>query len=136
MIGADLPSALITSLGAPHAVSAADLVDVAELGDGRIRIGWDDHVLEIGTGWGSFAVHAARHYGCRVTTTTVSAAQARYAAAQVRRLGLEDRVTVLQQDYRELNGTYDKLVSLEMIEAVSRLTDSAISDAEQILEAD
>jgi cyclopropane-fatty-acyl-phospholipid synthase len=75
-------------------------------------------VLEIGTGWGGFAVHAARTRGCRVTTTTISREQYEYARAQVRAAGLADRVTVLCEDYRDLRGRYDKLVSIEMIEAV------------------
>ena len=78
----------------------------------------DDHVLEIGTGWGGFAVYAAERYGCRVTTTTISREQHAYACARVRAAGLQDRVTVLAQDYRDLCGRYDKLVSIEMIEAV------------------
>ena len=78
----------------------------------------DDHLLEIGTGWGALAIHAAAHYGCRVTTTTISREQHALASERVRAAGLEDRVTVLLQDYRELEGTYDKLVSVEMIEAV------------------
>jgi len=78
----------------------------------------DDHLVEIGTGWGGLAVHAAGRYGCRVTTTTISREQREYAEARVRAAGLEDRVTVLGADYRDLEGTYDKLVSLEMIEAV------------------
>jgi cyclopropane-fatty-acyl-phospholipid synthase len=77
-----------------------------------------DHVLEIGTGWGGFAVHAASRHGCRVTTTTISPRQHAYALARVRAAGLEDRVTVLLEDYRDLRGSYDKLVSIEMIEAV------------------
>jgi cyclopropane-fatty-acyl-phospholipid synthase len=77
-----------------------------------------DHLLEIGTGWGGLAVYAAERYGCRVTTTTISREQHSYASARVREAGLEDRVTVLLQDYRELRGRYDKLVSIEMIEAV------------------
>jgi cyclopropane-fatty-acyl-phospholipid synthase len=77
-----------------------------------------DHVLEIGTGWGGFAVHAARTRGCRVTTTTISREQYNYAQAQVCAAGLADRVTVLREDYRDLRGSYDKLVSIEMIEAV------------------
>jgi cyclopropane-fatty-acyl-phospholipid synthase len=77
-----------------------------------------DHVLEIGTGWGGFAVHAASLYGCRVTTTTISAEQHAYALRRVREAGLSDRVTVLLEDYRDLRGTYDKLVSIEMIEAI------------------
>ncbi|MDO8837119.1 MAG: cyclopropane-fatty-acyl-phospholipid synthase family protein [Vicinamibacterales bacterium] len=77
-----------------------------------------DHVLEIGTGWGGFALHAAGRYGCRVTTTTISAEQHRMASERIAAAGLTDRVTLLQQDYRDLTGTYDKLVSIEMIEAV------------------
>jgi len=78
----------------------------------------DDHLLEIGTGWGGMAVHAASARGCRVTTTTISREQREYAEARVTAAGLEDRVTVLGSDYRDLRGSYDKLVSLEMIEAV------------------
>jgi cyclopropane-fatty-acyl-phospholipid synthase len=77
-----------------------------------------DHLLEIGTGWGGMALHAARHYGCRVTTTTLSREQYQCARERVASAGLEDRITVLCQDYRELEGNYDKLVSIEMIEAV------------------
>jgi cyclopropane-fatty-acyl-phospholipid synthase len=77
-----------------------------------------DHLLEIGTGWGAFAVHAASSYGCRVTTTTISREQRDRAIARVRAAGLEDRVDVVLRDYRELRGTYDKLASIEMIEAV------------------
>jgi cyclopropane-fatty-acyl-phospholipid synthase len=84
----------------------------------KLALGPEDHVLEIGTGWGGFAVHAAARYGCRVTTTTISGEQYAFACARVREAGLEDRVTVLLEDYRELSGTYDKLVSIEMIEAV------------------
>ena len=78
----------------------------------------DERVVEIGTGWGGFAVHAARHYGARVTTTTISAEQHAYATERVAREGLSDRITVLHDDYRDLTGTYDKLASIEMIEAV------------------
>jgi len=77
-----------------------------------------DHLLEIGSGWGGLALHAARHYGCRVTTTTISREQYDRARTRVEQAGLGDRVTVLCQDYRELSGQYDKLVSIEMIEAV------------------
>ena len=77
-----------------------------------------DHVLEIGTGWGGFAIYAASTRGCRVTTTTISQEQHDYACAAVRNAGVEDLVTILLQDYRDLRGTYDKLVSIEMIEAV------------------
>ena len=77
-----------------------------------------DHLLEIGTGWGGLALHAARHFGCRVTTTTISREQWQLARERVREAGLEDRIEVLCEDYRDLNGTYDKLVSIEMIEAI------------------
>ncbi len=77
-----------------------------------------DHLLEIGCGWGSLALHAATHHGCRVTATTISAAQHALATERVRAAGLADRVTILAQDYRDLRGRYDKLVSVEMIEAV------------------
>ncbi len=77
-----------------------------------------DHLLEIGTGWGGMAVHAAQHYGCHVTTTTISREQYAYARELVDKLGLRDRVTLLLEDYRALDGQYDKLVSIEMIEAV------------------
>jgi cyclopropane-fatty-acyl-phospholipid synthase len=78
----------------------------------------EDQVIEIGTGWGGFAVHAAATRGCHVTTTTISADQHAYAVARVREAGLEELVTVLRSDYRDLRGRYDKLVSIEMIEAV------------------
>ncbi|MDR6935942.1 cyclopropane-fatty-acyl-phospholipid synthase [Luteibacter sp. 3190] len=75
-------------------------------------------VVEIGTGWGGFAVHAATHYGCHVTTTTISAEQYKLACERVQAAGLGDRVTVRQDDYRDLKGTYDRVVSIEMIEAI------------------
>jgi len=78
----------------------------------------EDHVLEIGSGWGGFAIHAARRYGCRVTTTTISREQQRLATQRVHEAGLAGRVRVLLRDYRDLAGIFDKLVSIEMIEAV------------------
>ncbi|MEM7406708.1 MAG: cyclopropane-fatty-acyl-phospholipid synthase family protein [Pseudomonadota bacterium] len=84
----------------------------------KLRLSPADHVLEIGTGWGSFAMHAARHYGARVTTTTISREQFELAEGRVRKAGLQDRIDILLSDYRDLNGHYDKLVSIEMIEAV------------------
>ena len=84
----------------------------------KLDLGPRDHLLEIGTGWGGLAVHAAMTRGCRVTTTTISREQHAHASEAVRRAGLEDRVTVLLEDYRDLTGRYDKLVSIEMIEAV------------------
>jgi cyclopropane-fatty-acyl-phospholipid synthase len=84
----------------------------------KLELGPRDHVLEIGSGWGGFALHAAATRGCRVTTTTISREQYDYARARVQRAGLQERVTVLCQDYRDLRGRYDKLVSIEMVEAV------------------
>jgi cyclopropane-fatty-acyl-phospholipid synthase len=84
----------------------------------KLDLGPSDHLLEIGTGWGGMAIYAARHTGCRVTTTTISREQYVLARERVAEAGLEDRVTVLLEDYRDLTGRYDRLVSLEMIEAV------------------
>ncbi len=83
-----------------------------------LELGPDDHLLEIGTGWGGMAIHAATTRGCRVTTTTISDEQRGYALRRVHEAGLSDRVRVLGTDYRDLDGVYDKLVSVEMIEAV------------------
>jgi cyclopropane-fatty-acyl-phospholipid synthase len=86
----------------------------------KLRLGPGDHLLEIGTGWGGLALHAARHYGCRVTTTTISREQHDWARERFAAAGLLDagQVTLLLEDYRNLSGRYDKLVSVEMIEAV------------------
>jgi cyclopropane-fatty-acyl-phospholipid synthase len=84
----------------------------------KLAIGAGDRVLEIGTGWGAFALHAASTRGCHVTTTTISRAQHAYALQRVREAGLADRVTVLARDFLDLRGTFDKLVSVEMIEAI------------------
>ncbi|MGB0458826.1 MAG: class I SAM-dependent methyltransferase [Porticoccaceae bacterium] len=84
----------------------------------KLQLSESDHVVEIGTGWGGFAIYAASHYGCKVTTTTISQQQFEVAQHRVQAAGLEDRVTLLMEDYRDLQGTYDKLVSIEMIEAV------------------
>ena len=84
----------------------------------KLDLGEADSVIEIGTGWGGFAIHAAKHYGCHVTTTTISKQQYDYAKQAIHDAGLEDRVTLLFKDYRDLEGTFDKLVSIEMIEAV------------------
>ncbi len=84
----------------------------------RLQLKATDHLLEIGTGWGSMAIYAAQHYGCKVTTTTISQQQYDYTKARIAELGLQDKITLLFEDYRLLTGTYDKLVSIEMIEAV------------------
>ena len=84
----------------------------------QLDLSVEDQVIEIGTGWGGFAIYAASHYGCHVTTTTISEAQYLEAEQRVKAAGLSDKITLLRQDYRELAGEFDKLVSIEMIEAV------------------
>jgi cyclopropane-fatty-acyl-phospholipid synthase len=78
----------------------------------------NDNILEIGTGWGSFAIHAAKKYGCHITTTTISDAQYEYAKQRIVDEGLESKIKLLNEDYRNLSGTFDKIISIEMIEAV------------------
>jgi cyclopropane-fatty-acyl-phospholipid synthase len=96
-----------------------------------------DEVLEIGSGWGGFAIHAAQHYGCRVTTTTISQEQFTVARERVNASRLASRVTLLQQDYRDLSGQFDKLVSIEMIEAVGhRYLDDYLRQCSQLLRPD
>ncbi|WP_127563355.1 SAM-dependent methyltransferase [Stenotrophomonas indicatrix] len=96
-----------------------------------------DRVVEIGTGWGGFALHAARHYGCHVTTTTISAEQHALAAQRVAEAGLQDRVTLLMQDYRDLQGQFDKLVSIEMIEAIgAEYLDTYMATLQRLLKPD
>lgn len=97
-----------------HEASVAKLDLICD----KLDLGPGDHLLEIGTGWGGLAVHAAKRSGCRVTTTTISREQHSLAVDRVQSEGLQDRVTVLLEDYRDLRGTYSKLVSVEMIEAV------------------
>ncbi len=84
----------------------------------KLRLSQKDHVLEIGTGWGGFASHAARNYGCRITTTTISQQQHDWAKERIAREGLSGRIEFLLEDYRDVTGTFDKLVSIEMVEAV------------------
>lgn len=84
----------------------------------KLQLGPGDRVMEIGTGWGGFALHAARHYDVHVTTTTISDEQYRFAQERFHRAGIAEHVTLLKKDYRDLNGQFDKLVSIEMIEAV------------------
>ena len=96
-----------------------------------------DHLVEIGTGWGGFAIHAARNYGCRVTTTTISRAQHDYAVKKIAAEGLADRITVLFKDYRDLTGRFDKAVSIEMIEAVGhQFLDSYFRKCGELLKPD
>jgi cyclopropane-fatty-acyl-phospholipid synthase len=95
------------------------------------------HVLEIGTGWGGFAMHAAQKYGVRVTTTTISKRQYDYAKELIEKAGLSDKITLLFEDYRNLKGTYDRLVSIEMIEAVGhQFLDEYLRTCSERLKAD
>jgi len=84
----------------------------------KLRLNENDHLLEIGTGWGGFAIYAAKNYGCKVTTTTISEKQYQLAKERVKEAGLSNKITLLLEDYRDLEGQFDKLVSIEMIEAV------------------
>jgi cyclopropane-fatty-acyl-phospholipid synthase len=84
----------------------------------KAAIGPDDHVLEIGCGWGSFAVEAVKTTGCRLTGVTISNAQYEYARERIRKEGLEDRAEIVLRDYREIRGSFDRIVSIEMLEAV------------------
>jgi cyclopropane-fatty-acyl-phospholipid synthase len=87
---------------------------------GQLNLKPTDHLLEVGTGWGALAIHAAKHYGCRVTTTTISKEQYDWAKECVEQQGLGDKITLLLDDYRDLTGQYDKVVSVEMVEAVGK----------------
>jgi cyclopropane-fatty-acyl-phospholipid synthase len=84
----------------------------------RLRLQPGDHVLEIGTGWGGWSLHAAQNYGCRVTTVTISRQQFEFARKRIAAAGLSDRITVEFRDYRDITGTFDKIVSIEMMEAI------------------
>ena len=83
----------------------------------KLRLNENDHLLEIGTGWGGFAIYAAKNYGCKVTTTTISEKQYQLAKERWKKQ-ISDKITLLLEDYRDLEGQFDKLVSIEMIEAV------------------
>jgi cyclopropane-fatty-acyl-phospholipid synthase len=103
----------------------------------KLRLTQKDHLIEIGTGWGALAVYAAARYGCRVTTATISQQQYVAACQRVTAAGLEDRVTVLLEDYRNLTGSYDKLVSIEMVEAVgARYLDTYFAQVGRLLKPD
>lgn len=103
----------------------------------KLRLTFTDHVMEIGTGWGGFAMHAVRKYGCKVTTTTISNAQATLARERIKAASLSDHVTVIEADYRDLSGQYDKLVSIEMIEAIgSEYLETFFAKCESLLKPD
>lgn len=97
-----------------HEASIAKLERICR----KLNLQSTDHVMEIGTGWGGFSLHAAQHFGCHLTTTTISDAQLSMAQDRINRAGLNDRVELLNRDYRDLEGQYDKVVSIEMVEAV------------------
>jgi cyclopropane-fatty-acyl-phospholipid synthase len=100
----------------------------------KLALSPTDHLVEIGTGWGGLAMHAAERYGCRVTTTTISRQQHDFARERIERRGLSDRVTLLFEDYRDLKGQFDKLVSIEMIEAVgARFLDTYFAKCSSLL---
>ena len=103
----------------------------------KIGLEPEDHVVEIGTGWGGFALHAASHYGCRVTTVTISDAQFEYVTTRVAQAGLDHLIDVRNEDYRDVTGTYDKLVSIEMVEAIGwRQLDTYFSTCAKLLKPD
>jgi len=122
----------------------ADITDLQAASERKLQVICDklqlspaDHVVEIGTGWGGFAIYAAKHYGCQVTTTTISQQQYLLAQARVREEGLQEQITVLKQDYRHLQGQFDKLVSIEMIEAVGhQYYDTYFNKVSHLLKAD
>lgn len=100
-----------------ESLEAAQIAKMNQIAD-QLDLDRDSHLLEIGTGWGGLSIHLAQRSGCRVTTTTISKEQAALARERIAEAGLEDRIEVLETDYRDLTGTYDRLVSIEMIEAV------------------
>ena len=103
----------------------------------QLQLKPEDHVMEIGTGWGGFALHAVSNYGCRVTTTTISSEQYAKACERVAEAGLQERITVLLDDFRDLEGKYDKVVSVEMIEAIdSDLYSAFFSKCSELLKPD
>lgn len=103
----------------------------------KLQLGSDDHVLEIGSGWGGFAIYAAQNYGCKVTTTTISDEQYSYLKNKISEHNLTEKITILKKDYRNLGGQYDKLVSIEMIESVGhQYLDEYFSICSKLLKPD
>ncbi len=103
----------------------------------KINLKKTDHIIEIGTGWGGFAIYAAKNYGCKVTTTTISVEQYKFAKYRIKKAGLSSQIKVLLKDYRFLKGQYDKLVSIEMIEAVGyQFYDEYFKSISQLLKVD
>ena len=103
----------------------------------KLELSPTDHLLEIGTGWGGLAIYAAREYGCRVTTTTISKEQYQFAQERVQEEGLTELITVLMEDYRDLSGQFSKLVSVEMLEAIGHeFVDTYFQKCSDLLEPD
>ena len=133
------PTMMYSSAIYPEVTSSLDEAAVFKLDRicQKLDLGPTDRVIEIGTGWGGFAIHAAKHYGCQVTTTTISREQYDLALARIKAEGLTDRITLLFDDYRDLKGQYDKLVSIEMIEAVGpQYLDSYFEQISTLLKPD
>ncbi|WP_253446307.1 cyclopropane-fatty-acyl-phospholipid synthase family protein [Halomonas sp. Y3] len=103
----------------------------------RLDVRPEHHLLEIGTGWGGLAIHAAKTRGCRVTTTTISEEQHAHTAQRIAEEGLGDRITLLKRDYRELQGRFDRLISVEMVEAVGhQYLDTYLATLDRLLTDD
>ena len=133
------PTMMYSSGIFPHADASMEEASVYKLDRicQKLQLSPDDHLVEIGTGWGSMAIHAAKHYGCKVTTTTISEEQYAWAERHVKEEGLEAEITLLKKDYRALEGQFDKLVSVEMIEAVGyEYLDTYIATCSRLLKAD
>ncbi|KAA1175173.1 class I SAM-dependent methyltransferase [Marinobacter salinexigens] len=133
------PTMMYSSAIYPDASSTLEQAAVHKLDTicRKLNLQPGDRVMEIGTGWGGFAIHAARHYGCHVTTTTISREQLDWARERVLSEGLEDCITLLFDDYRDLGGQFDKLVSIEMIEAVGpQFLDSYLHQISALLKPD
>jgi cyclopropane-fatty-acyl-phospholipid synthase len=122
---------------APHVtLEAAQQEKLARLCR-KLRLKPTDHVLEIGSGWGGFAIYAAQHFGCRVTTVTISRKQFEEAHRRIYAAGVADKVTLLYQDYRNIRGSFDKIVSIEMIEAVGdRYFEAFFAQCHRLLKPD
>jgi len=132
------PTMMYSSGIFPHAQATMEEASLTKLKTicESLKLTSSDRVVEIGTGWGGFAIYAAKHYGCHVTTTTISEEQFKWAKEAVIREGLEDKVTLLKKDYRLLpeHGKFDKLVSIEMIEAVgAKYFDTYFSTVSELL---
>ncbi|HSP58435.1 MAG TPA: cyclopropane-fatty-acyl-phospholipid synthase family protein, partial [Halomonas sp.] len=123
----------------PHAAASLEEASTHKLDLmlDRLDVRPEHHLLEIGTGWGGLAIHAARTRGCRVTTTTISEEQHEHTARRIEEEGLGERITLLKQDYRELEGRYDRLISVEMIEAVGyQYLDTYLATLDRLLTDD